>query len=133
LVGFQLLDIFLLFGAPHILQSDNGREFTAHGLLCSLESEEDLVKHLNRAEEEGNDLRAPGHLDQPDTQDDGLEIEFCTVCEKSCFVKVKCSMCLESVHEMFSKANTPLFIVIFTHPDYKHIFYISVTPFNTSL
>jgi hypothetical protein len=26
-VGFQLLDIFLLFGAPHILQSDNGREF----------------------------------------------------------------------------------------------------------
>jgi hypothetical protein len=31
-----------------------------HGLLCSLESEEDLVEHLNRAEEEGNDLRAPG-------------------------------------------------------------------------
>jgi hypothetical protein len=101
-VGFQLLDIFLLFGAPHILQSDNGREFTAHGLLCSLESEEDLVKHLNRAEEEGNDLRAPGHLDQPDTQDDGLEIEICTVCEKSCFVKVKCSMC--------SKANADLVV-----------------------
>jgi hypothetical protein len=53
-------------------------------------------------EEEGNDLRAPGHLDQPDTQDDGLEIEICTVCEKSCFVKVKCSMCSESVHEMCS-------------------------------
>jgi hypothetical protein len=34
------------------------------------------VEHLNRAEEEGNDLRAPGHLDQPDTQDDGLEIEI---------------------------------------------------------
>jgi hypothetical protein len=48
-----------------------------HGLLCSLESKEDLVEHLNRAEEEGNDLRAPGHLDQPDTQDDGLEIEIC--------------------------------------------------------
>ena len=29
-VAFQLLDIFLLFGAPHILQSDNGREFTAN-------------------------------------------------------------------------------------------------------
>jgi hypothetical protein len=29
-VGYQLLDIFLLFGAPHILQSDNGREFTAN-------------------------------------------------------------------------------------------------------
>ena len=29
-VGFQLLDIFLLFGAPHILQSDNGCEFTAN-------------------------------------------------------------------------------------------------------
>ena len=29
-VGFQLLDIFLLFGAPHILQSHNGREFTAN-------------------------------------------------------------------------------------------------------
>ena len=29
-VGFQLLDIFLLYGAPHILQSDNGREFTAN-------------------------------------------------------------------------------------------------------
>jgi hypothetical protein len=24
-----LLNIFLVFGAPHILQSDNGREFTA--------------------------------------------------------------------------------------------------------
>jgi hypothetical protein len=33
------------------------------------------VEHLNRAEEEGNELRAPGHLDQPDTQDDGLDIE----------------------------------------------------------
>jgi hypothetical protein len=50
------------------------------------------MEHLNRAEEEGNDLRAPGHLDQPDTQDDGLEIEICTVCEKLCFVKVKCSL-----------------------------------------
>ncbi|XP_064079514.1 SCAN domain-containing protein 3-like [Macrobrachium nipponense] len=29
-VVFQLLDIFLLFGAPAILQSDNGSEFTAH-------------------------------------------------------------------------------------------------------
>ena len=29
-VGFQLLDIFLLFGAPHMLQSDNVREFTAN-------------------------------------------------------------------------------------------------------
>jgi hypothetical protein len=29
-VGFQLLDIFLFFGAPHILQSHNGREFTAN-------------------------------------------------------------------------------------------------------
>ncbi|XP_063415849.1 KRAB-A domain-containing protein 2-like [Mytilus trossulus] len=29
-VAYQLLDIFLLFGAPHILQSDNGREFTAN-------------------------------------------------------------------------------------------------------
>ena len=29
-VAFQLLDIFLLFGAPAILQSDNGSEFTAH-------------------------------------------------------------------------------------------------------
>ncbi|KAK4328993.1 hypothetical protein Pmani_000629 [Petrolisthes manimaculis] len=29
-VAFQLLDIFILFGAPVILQSDNGSEFTAH-------------------------------------------------------------------------------------------------------
>jgi hypothetical protein len=29
-VGSQLLDIFLLIGAPHILQFDNGREFTAN-------------------------------------------------------------------------------------------------------
>jgi hypothetical protein len=29
-VGYLLLDIFILFGAPHILQSDNGREFTAN-------------------------------------------------------------------------------------------------------
>ena len=28
-VAHQLMDIFLLFGAPHILQSDNGSEFTA--------------------------------------------------------------------------------------------------------
>jgi hypothetical protein len=28
-VAYQLMDIFLLFGAPHILQSDNGFEFTA--------------------------------------------------------------------------------------------------------
>ena len=28
-VAFQLLDIFLFFGAPAILQSDNGSEFTA--------------------------------------------------------------------------------------------------------
>jgi hypothetical protein len=27
-VAYQLMDIFLLFGAPHILQSDNGTEFT---------------------------------------------------------------------------------------------------------
>jgi hypothetical protein len=29
-VAYQLTDIFLLLGAPHILQSDNGREFTAN-------------------------------------------------------------------------------------------------------
>jgi len=28
-VAYQLIDIFLLMGAPHILQSDNGAEFTA--------------------------------------------------------------------------------------------------------
>ena len=28
-VAYQLMDIFLLFGAPHILQSDNSSEFTA--------------------------------------------------------------------------------------------------------
>ena len=28
-VAYQLMDIFLLFGAPHILQSDNGSELTA--------------------------------------------------------------------------------------------------------
>jgi len=28
-VAYQLLDIFLLFGARHILQSDNDAEFTA--------------------------------------------------------------------------------------------------------
>jgi transposase InsO family protein len=31
-VAYQLLDIFLLFGAPAILHSDNGSEFTAHGI-----------------------------------------------------------------------------------------------------
>jgi hypothetical protein len=51
-----------------------------------------------------------GGLDQPDTQDDGLEIEICTVCEKTCFVKVKCSMCSKSVHEMCSKANADLVV-----------------------
>jgi hypothetical protein len=28
-VAFNLIDVFTIFGAPHILQSDNGREFTA--------------------------------------------------------------------------------------------------------
>ena len=28
-VAWNLVDIFLFLGAPHILQSDNGREFTA--------------------------------------------------------------------------------------------------------
>jgi hypothetical protein len=31
-VAMQILDIFLLFGAPHILQSDNGVEFTVSSL-----------------------------------------------------------------------------------------------------
>jgi hypothetical protein len=29
-VAMQILDIFLLFGAPNILQSENGLEFTAN-------------------------------------------------------------------------------------------------------
>ena len=29
-VAYQFTDILLLLGAPHILQSDNGREFTAN-------------------------------------------------------------------------------------------------------
>ena len=29
-VAYQLVDVFLLFGAPTILQSDNGSEFTAN-------------------------------------------------------------------------------------------------------
>ena len=28
-VAFNLIDVFTIFGAPHILQSDNGHEFTA--------------------------------------------------------------------------------------------------------
>ena len=28
-VAFNLIDVFTIFGAPHILQNDNGREFTA--------------------------------------------------------------------------------------------------------
>jgi hypothetical protein len=28
-VAFNLIEVFTLFGEPHILQSDNGREFTA--------------------------------------------------------------------------------------------------------
>ena len=28
-VAFNLIDVFTIFGAPHILQSDNGRAFTA--------------------------------------------------------------------------------------------------------
>ena len=36
-VAHQLLDIFLLFGAPSILQSDNGSEFTAE-IITELKS-----------------------------------------------------------------------------------------------
>jgi hypothetical protein len=32
-VAYQLTDIFLLLGAPHILQNDNGREFTANIII----------------------------------------------------------------------------------------------------
>lgn len=36
-VAMELLHIFLTFGAPHVLQSDNGREFTA-GIINELSS-----------------------------------------------------------------------------------------------
>jgi hypothetical protein len=34
----QLIDIFLLFGAPHILQSDNGSEFKAQIIILAVEN-----------------------------------------------------------------------------------------------
>ena len=44
-MAHELLFIFLDFGAPHVLQSDNGREFTAQDIteLCSLWPELVLV------------------------------------------------------------------------------------------
>lgn len=45
-VAFQLLDIFLLFGAPCILQSDNGSEFTAE-IIRELK---DLWPHVDNYE-----------------------------------------------------------------------------------
>ena len=42
-VAYQLLDIFLLFGAPCILQSDNGSEFTAQIIVELKELWPDLV------------------------------------------------------------------------------------------
>ena len=42
-VAYQLLDIFLLLGAPCVLQSDNGSEFTAQIIVELKESWPDLV------------------------------------------------------------------------------------------
>jgi hypothetical protein len=47
-VAYQLTDIFLLLGAPHILQSDNSREFTANiitELKDTIDSLQDLLVH----------------------------------------------------------------------------------------
>ena len=42
-VAYQLIDIFLLFGAPHILQSDNGSKFTAQIISDLKELGPDIV------------------------------------------------------------------------------------------
>ena len=42
-VAYQLLDIFLLLGAPAILQSDNGAEFTANVITEFKQMWPDLV------------------------------------------------------------------------------------------
>ena len=49
-LAHELLCIFLDFGAPHVLQSDNGREFTAQVIteLSSLWPELVLVNGLPR-------------------------------------------------------------------------------------
>jgi hypothetical protein len=42
-VAYKLMDIFLLFGVPHILQSDNGSEFTAQIMSGLKELWQELV------------------------------------------------------------------------------------------
>jgi hypothetical protein len=69
-VGFQLLDIFLLFGAPHILQSHNGREFTeilfpssSARLRCSTKSSSDSNEQRSPCGRE--DVDSPIFASQP--------------------------------------------------------------------
>ncbi|XP_072389381.1 KRAB-A domain-containing protein 2-like [Diabrotica undecimpunctata] len=44
-VAYYLLEVFTIFGAPHILHSDNGREFanTIIGEVCSMWDELKIV------------------------------------------------------------------------------------------
>jgi hypothetical protein len=92
-----------------------------HGLLCSLESEEDLVEHLNRAEEVTlfqvyshappcSRLQPANYVDHPSI---GMGIKiffFAQYVKNHVLSKVKCSMCSKSVHEMCSKANADLVV-----------------------
>ena len=64
-VAFQIADIFLLLGAPVILQSDNGSEFTAQIIteLCSMWPELSIVHAKPRhPQSQGSDERANGDI-----------------------------------------------------------------------
>ncbi|XP_045112503.1 KRAB-A domain-containing protein 2-like [Portunus trituberculatus] len=64
-VAFQLADIFLLLGAPVILQSDNGSEFTAQIIteLCSMWPELSIVHGKPRhPQSQGSVERANGDI-----------------------------------------------------------------------
>ena len=46
-IAYQLLDIFNIFGAPSVLQSDNGREF-ANSVITELSAMWDDLKIVHR-------------------------------------------------------------------------------------
>ena len=85
-VGFQLLDIFLLIGAPHILQSDNGREFTAN----VIKEVKDMWPDCSIVHGKPRHPQSQGSVERGNAD-----------------IFVTCSVCANFVHELCSKACTP--------------------------
>jgi hypothetical protein len=96
----QILDIFLLFGAPNILQSDNGAEFTA-SIISQLKDLWPECKFVD------------GKPRHPQSQ--GSVLIWCS------FNSRMVAKIFLKLHKFYS--NLPIFTTVFAHPCYGHIPY----------